>query len=84
MEIENSNFCMPENIFNKIMLYLSHPIADLYNNECYYIIQKIKHVKEQPFYKVYFQFKKYPILLQYLKSDPTKQIHDVFLKFEAD
>ena len=54
MEIKNSNFCMPENIFNKIMLYLSHPIADLYNNECYYIIQKIKHVKELPFYKVYF------------------------------
>ena len=69
---------IPENIFNKIMLYLSHPIADLYNNECYYIIQKIKPVKELPFYKVYFHFKKYPILLEYLKSDSNKQIHDVF------
>ena len=36
MEIKNSNFCMPENIFSKIMLYLSNPITDLYNNECYY------------------------------------------------
>jgi len=48
---------MPENIFNKIMLYLTHPITDIYNNECYYIIQKIKHVKELSFYKVYFYFK---------------------------
>ena len=69
---------MPEHIITKIMIYLSNPIADLYNNECYYIIQKIKHVKELPFYKVYFHFKKYPILLEYLKSDPTKQIYDVF------
>ena len=67
-----------EIIINKIMLYLTHPITDIYNNECYYIIQKIKHIKELPFYKVYFYFKKYPILLQYLKSDPSKQIHDVF------
>ena len=56
MEIENFNFCMPEIIINKIMLYLTHPITDIYNNECYYIIQKIKHVKELPFYKVYFHF----------------------------
>jgi hypothetical protein len=78
MEIENFNFCMPEIIINKIMLYLTHPITDIYNNECYYIIQKIKHVKELPFYKIYFYFKKYPILLEYLKSDPNKQIYDVF------
>jgi len=78
MEIENSNFFMPEIIINKIILYLSHPITDIYNNDCNYIIPKIKHAKELPFYKVYFHFKKYPILLEYLKSDPTKQIYDVF------
>ena len=77
MEIlENLDF--PEIIINKSMLYLTRTISDIYNNECYYMIQKIKHVKELPFYKVYLHFKKYPILLQYLKSDPTKQIHDVF------
>ena len=48
---------IPEIIINKIMLYLTHPITDIYNNECYYIIQKIKLVKELPFYKVYFYFK---------------------------
>ena len=48
---------IPETIINKIMLYLTHPISDIYNNECYYIIQKIKHVKELPFYKGYSYFK---------------------------
>ena len=67
-----------ENIYCKIMTYLTHAITDIFNEECEYIIQKIKHVKELPFYKVYFYFRKYPILLQYLKSDPSKQIHDVF------
>jgi hypothetical protein len=70
------NFC--ENINNKIILYLSHPITDIYNNECNYMIEKIKDIKELHFYKVYFYFKKYPILLQYLKSDSSKQIYDVF------
>ena len=28
---------IPEIIINKIMLYLTHPITDIYNNECYYI-----------------------------------------------
>ena len=71
-------FYFPEIIINKIFLYLSHPITDIYNYECNYIIKQIKNIKELPFYKVYFYFKKYPILLQYLKSDSSKQIYDVF------
>ena len=40
MKIKNSNFCMPENIFNKIMLYLSHPIADIFKERCNCLIEK--------------------------------------------
>ena len=35
---------IPENIYYKIMTYLSHDITDIKNKECEYIIQKIKHV----------------------------------------
>ena len=70
---------MPENIINKIMLYLSHPIADLFNeySSCF---QEKKDFPELSFHRVYFYTKRYPILYEYLKSNPYKQTHDLFLK----
>jgi hypothetical protein len=73
MEINN----LPNNIITNIFYFLSHPITEIYNNDCYYIINQIKHINELQFYKIYFYFLKYPILLNYLKSDTTKQIYDV-------
>ena len=73
MEIlENFNF--PEIIINKIMTYLSHPIANLYS--CC-LQQKIKDVPELSFHRVYFYTRRYPILYEYLKL-PNKQIYDIF------
>ena len=71
---------MPENIINKIMLYLSHPIADLFNEYSSCLQEKIKDVPELSFHRVYFYTKRYPILYEYLKSNPCKQIADIFLK----
>ena len=45
---------MPENIFNKFMLYLSHPIADIFKERCNCLIEKIKDVPELAFHRVYF------------------------------
>ena len=69
---------MPENIINKIMLYLSHPIADLFNEYSSCLQEKIKDVPELSFNRVYCYTKRYPILYAYLKSNPCKQIHDIF------
>ena len=76
MEIlENFNF--PEIIINKIFLYLSHPIAELFNEYSSCLQEKIKDVPELKFYRVYFYTKRYPILYEYLKL-PNKQIYDIF------
>jgi hypothetical protein len=76
MEIlENFNF--PEIIINKIMTYLSHPVADLFNEYSCCLQQKIKDVPELRFYRVFFYTKRYPILYEYLKL-PNKQIYDIF------
>ena len=76
MEIlENFNF--PEIIINKIMTYLSHPIADLFNEYSGCLQQKIKDVPELSFHRVYFYTRRYPILYEYLKL-PNKQIYDIF------
>ena len=69
---------MPEIIINKIMTYLSHPIADLFNEYSSCLQEKIKDVPELSFHRVYFYTKRYPILYEYLKSNPCKQIHDIF------
>jgi hypothetical protein len=71
---------MPENIINKIMLYLSHPIADLFNEYSNCLQEKIKDVPELSFHRVYFYTKRYPILYEFLKSSPYKQIHDILKK----
>ena len=72
MEIlENFNF--PEIIINKIMTYLSHPIADLFNEYSSCLQEKIKDVPELSFHRVYFYTKRHPIPYEYLKSNPTKQ-----------
>jgi hypothetical protein len=71
---------IPENIFNKIMLYLSHPIADIFKERCNCLIEKIKDVPELAFHRVYFYTRTYPELFAYIKNDPTKQIHEIYFK----
>ena len=78
MEAKNFNFCVPETLFNKIMLYLSHPIADLFKERCKCLIEKIKDVPELAFHRVCFYTRTYPELFAYIKQDPTKQIHDIY------
>ena len=71
------NFNFPEIIINKIFLYLSHPIAELFNEYSGCLQEKIKDVPELKFYRVYFYTKRWPILYEYLKL-PNKQIYDIF------
>ena len=71
---------MPENIFNKIMLYLSHPIADIFKERCNCLIEKIKDVPELAFHRVYFYTRSYPELFAYIKDNPRKQIHEIYFK----
>ena len=71
------NFNFPEIIINKIFLYLSHPIAELFNEYSGCLQEKIKDVPELKFYRVYFYTKRHPILYEYLKL-PNKQIYDIF------
>ena len=67
MEIlENFNF--PGIIINKIMTYLSHPIADLLNAYSSCLQGKIKDVPELSFHRVYFYTRRYPILYEYFFS----------------
>ena len=68
---------IPEIIINKIMTYLSHPIADLFDEYSSCLRQKTKDVPELKFYRVFFYTKRYPILYEYLKL-PNKQIYDIF------
>ena len=57
---------IPENIFDKILLYLSHPLADIFmeHNDC--LIKRVKHVPDLNFY---------PALYEHIKNNPTKQIY---------
>ena len=69
---------MPENIINKIMLYLSHPIADLFNEYSSCLHEKIKDVPELSFHRVYFYTRTYPELFAYIKDNPRKHIHEIY------
>ena len=71
---------IPEHIFNKIMLYLSHPIADILKERCNRLIEKIKDVLELTFHRVYFYTGTYPELLAYIKNEPTKQIREIYFE----
>ena len=68
---------LPADISIRIMWFVSHPVADLFNEYSCCLQQKIKDVPELRFYRVFFYTKRYPILYEYLKL-PNKQIYDIF------
>ena len=69
---------IPEDKINKIMIYLSHPIADIFKERCNCLIEKIKDVPELAFHRVYFYTRTYPELFAYIKNDPTKHIPEIY------
>ena len=71
---------IPEIIFNKIMLYLSHPIADIFKERCSCLIERIKDIEELVFHRVYLYTRTYPTLFACIKNNPTRQIYDIFAK----
>ena len=71
---------IPENISNKIMLYLSHPIADIFKERCICLIEKIKDAPELAIHRVYMYTRTYPELIACIKNDPTKQIHEIYFQ----